>query len=217
MKTITTDTMHRKTHLGVFVFFGVAVLAAAPFIANAAPTADSELTQVITAGALSTDILNESGADVTSPSFAMSAATVSNQQQSVTGTFGTNSQRVTVDNPQAANSGWTLTWNATTPGTGEWVDGGNSYPYNDTIANGRLTVNPAAGSLTSLTGTSTSITLGSSTSFSASSPVTLISAAAGSDDIWNGYVTGISLTQTIPASQPAGSYIMDMTQTVAAI
>ncbi len=217
MKATTTNTTHKKLHLGAFLLFGAALLGA-PLIANAAPTATSELTQEITAGVLSTDILDETGADVASPTFAMNSAVVSTEQQSVTGTFGSNTQRVTVDNPQAANGGWTLTWNATTPGTGEWTDGGsNTYPYNDTIANGRLTVNPVAGTLTSLVGASTSITLGTSTSFSGTSPITLISAAAGSDDIWNGYVTGVGLTQTIPASQPAASYTIDMTQTVAAI
>lgn len=198
------------------MLFGI-VLLSAPLIANAASTATSELTQQITAGVLSTDILDETGADVASPTFAMSAATVSNQQQSVTGTFGSNTQRVTVDNPQAANNGWTLTWNATVPGTGVWTDGGtNTYPYNDSVANGRLTVDPSVGSLTPVVGTSTGITLGSSTSFTGVTPVTLITAAAGSDDVWNGYITGVGLVQTIPASQPAGSYTLDMTQTVTA-
>lgn len=187
-----------------------------PLIANAAPTATSELTQEITSGALSTDIRNESGNVVASPSFAMSAATLSTSQQSVSGTFGSSSQRVSVDNPGGADGGWTLAWNATDAGTGEWISGGESYPYNGSAAAGRLTVNPTVGSLTAVTGTTTGISLGSQADFSGSTPITLLTADASSDNIWNGYVTGIGLTQTIPASQPAGSYTLDMTQTVTA-
>ena len=53
--------------------------------------------------------------------------------------------------------------------------------------------------------------------FSGSNPVTLMSAAATADDIWNGYITGVSLKQDIPAGQQAGTYTLPMTQTVAAI
>lgn len=203
-------------HLGAFLLFGAALLAM-PLIANAAPTATSELTQEISSGALSTDIRNSGGSVVASPSFAMSAATVSTSQQTVTGEFGSNSQRVSVDNPGGADGGWTLAWNATVPGTSEWTDGGNNYAYNGSEAAGRLTINPAAGSLTALTGGSTGLTLGSSGFFSGTTPITLLSADASSADIWNGYITGIDLTQTIPASQPAGSYTLDMTQTVTSI
>ncbi len=60
------------------------------------------------------------------------------------------------------------------------------------------------------------MTLGSQASFTGTTPITLISAAAASADIWNGYVTGIGLSQAIPAAQPLGSYSIDMTQTITA-
>ncbi len=214
--TTTTNTTHKKIHLGIFALFGVAMLAVSPLIANAAPTATSELTQEITSGALSTDIRDASGNIVASPSFAMNAATVSTSQQSVTGTFGSNSQRITVDNPGGADGGWTLALNATTPGTETWTDGSDDYAYNGAESAGRLTVNPAVGSLTAVTGGSTGVTLGTSAFFSGSGAITLLTADGSSANIWNGYVTGIGLTQTIPASQPAGSYTLDMTQTVTA-
>ena len=118
---------------------------------------------------------------------------------------------------RGANNGWTLTLNATTPGTGKWTSGSNTYQYNGNATTGQLTVNPAAGTLTSMIGASTGITLGSQAAFSGTSPVTLISAAAGSDDVWRGYVTGVGLSQAIPAGQAAGTYTLPMTQTVAAI
>ena len=126
-------------------------------------------------------------------------------------------KRISVDNPGGANNGWTLTLNATTPGTGTWSGGAGTYPYNGTAVTGQLTVNPAAGSLTSLVGTSTGITLGSQATFSGTNPVTLISAAASSDDVWRGYVTGVGLSQVIPAGQAPGTYTLPMTQTVAAV
>ena len=107
--------------------------------------------------------------------------------------------------------------NTTTPGTGKWTSGSNTYQYNGNATTGQLTVNPAAGTLTSMIGASTGITLGSQAAFSGTSPVTLISAAAGSDDVWRGYVTGVGLSQAIPAGQAAGTYTLPMTQTVAAI
>lgn len=203
----------QKIALGIVVA-GVAV--ALPTAAYAATTATSQLTQSITAGALATSIRDASGNVVSTPVFGMSSVAASTSQQTATGSFGDNSRRVTVDNPSGANGGWTLTWNATTPGTGTWAGGAGNYAYNGTAATGQLTVNPAAGTLTAVTGGATGVTLGASAAFSGTTPVTLITAAAASADIWNGYVTGIGLSQTIPASQPVGTYTLDMTQTVTA-
>ena len=94
-----------------------------PAIAYAALTADSELTQEIESGDLSTSIRNSSDAVVANPSFAMDAADVSTSEQSTTGVFGTPSQRIAVDNPGGANGGWTLTLNASDPGNSTWSDG----------------------------------------------------------------------------------------------
>ncbi len=185
--------------------------------AYAALTATSTLSQTITAGTLSTDIRNGSNVIVGSPSFSMNSATLSTSQQTVTGTFGTSTQRVSVDNPGGANSGWTLALNATTPGTGVWTSGGNTYAYNGTAAAGQLTVNPSVSTLSVLTGNGTNIAKGTSTAFTSTTPITLLTAAAGADDIWNGYLTGVGLSQTIPASQPAGTYTISMTQTVTAL
>lgn len=201
---------------GGLVIVGVALVGFSS-VTQAAPTASSRLTQSITAGVLSTDIRNASNAVVTNPAFPMTAQTVSTAQQTSTGTFGSNTQRVSVDNPGGANGGWTLTWNATTPGTGTWQSGSDSYAYNGTAATGQLTVNPAAGTVTANTGGTSGVTLAASASFSGTTPVTLMSASASAAQIWNGYATGIGLSQTIPAAQPAGSYTLDMTQTVAAV
>ncbi len=196
----------------------VAVAALAP-LANAATTATSTLSQVIDAGTLSTDIRDASNVIVLAPSFDMSARSISTSQQTSTGTFGTATQRISVDNPGGANAGFSLTLNATDPTNGKWVSGANNYDYKGAASAGQLTVDPSTSTWTALTGTTTNITVGTSAAFTGatSSPITLATASAALEDIWNGYVTGIGLSQTIPANTPAGTYTISMTQTVTAL
>jgi hypothetical protein len=197
----------------------VGLLVAAGPVAYAALTADSQLTQTINAGVLSTSIRDGSGAVVASPSFGMGAATVSTSLQTVTGTFGTASQRITVDNPGASATGFTLALAATGGASATWTDGAKTYPFNGaSSATGQLSVDPSVGTLTAAAGTTTGITKGSPSTFSGggNTPIQLLNAGASSDDVWNGYLTGVGLSQTIPASTPAGSYTISLTQTVAA-
>lgn len=203
------------------IMYAVSVLlsvSAALFgsVAYAALSADSKLTQAVTGGTISTDVRNASNAIVASPSFAMTAITASTGTQVATGTFGSGTQRISVDNPGGANNGWNLSLNAKVPGTSKWTSGADTYMYNGTSVTGQLTINPSAGTLTQLIGTATGITKSGSGAFTSTTPITLLTAAVGSDDIWNGYLTGVSLSQAIPAGQAVGNYSIDMTQTVAA-
>lgn len=208
----------KLTHkLLVLTAVGAVAFTAAP-PAYAALTATSTLSQSITNGTLSTDVRDASNVVVGSPSFSMAARNVSTSQQSTTGTFGTSTQRISVDNPGGANNGFSLTLNATTPGTGVWDDGAShTYPYNSTAALGQLTVDPSVSTWAANVGTTTSITKGTSATFSGSTAITLATTSAALEDIWNGYVTGVGLTQTIPANTVAGTYTISMTQTVAAL
>lgn len=198
----------------------IAFIAALSPAVQAATTADSQLTQTINAGVLSTSVLDAGGSVVVSPSFAMSAGTVStSSQQTVTGTFGSNTQRITVDNPGASDTGFTLTIAATGGASATWTDAAKTYPFNAaTAAQGQLTINAAVGTLTPVVGTATGITKGTSATFSggANTPISLLNAGATSDNVWNGYLTGVSLSQTIPAATPVGNYAISLTQTVAA-
>ena len=202
------------------IVLGVSAFALAtlvvPAAAYAATTANSQLSQSITAGVLSTDIRDASNVVVASPSFALSAVAASTSQQTSTGTFGTASQRISVDNPGGANGGWTLALNGTVPASTKWTSGGNNYLYNGTATTGQLTVNPAAGTITAVTGGATGVTKGASAAFSGGTPITLMTAANTAAPIWNGYITGIGLSQTIPAAQAVGTYTLDLTQTVTA-
>jgi hypothetical protein len=148
----------------------------------------------------------------------MAAKTVSFSQQTSTGTFGDNQNRIYVENPGAANNGWTLTLNALQPGSGEWRSAGSdAYKYNANATTGQLTVNPSAGTITPVIGSGTGVLKNTATAFSGSNPVRLMTASASADKVWAGYITGIGLTQAIPASQSAGTYTLPMVQTVTAI
>lgn len=212
-------TSYQVKNPKLFIAAGALVLSvlAVP-ITYAATNYDSKLTQAITAGTISTDVRTAAGVVVASPSFGMTSVNISNSQQTSTGTFGDSAQRITVDNPGGANSGWTLALQATVPTTGKWVSGANNYDYKGAASAGQLTINPATGTITPVTGGITGVTKGTSASFSGvGSPITLMQAGGTASTIWNGYMTGVGLSQTIPASQPGGTYSIDMTQTVTAL
>lgn len=210
-----------KIQLSSLAVAGVAIMALAVPFAYAQTTADSELTQEINEGILSTSVRDGSGNIVASPTFAMSAISASTSQQTSTGTFGSSTQRITVDNPGGASNGWTLALNATVPGTGNWTTGGGSpstYAYNGvSAAAGQLTVNPQAGTITPVIGGATGVTRGTQATFSGTSAITIMQASSSAAPIWNGYITGIGLSQTIPPAQAVGNYTIDMTQTVTAL
>jgi len=192
---------------------------------------NTDVTQVINAGVLTADIRDASRVTVVSPTFALSTATFSFTCQTTTGTLGTDSQRLYVDNPNTANNGWTLTIAATSGATALWHNVGSTqtFDFNDpTTAGctdgadadskaGQLTINPAAGTLTADCPTCvvTNITKGTSTGFSQATTdsVTLLNASASSDDIGRWYLTGVGLSQTLPGEQPVDSYSINLTIT----
>lgn len=207
-------------------------------VVMAAPNAD--FSQTINAGTLTTDVLDSSRNAVASPSVSMSAKNFSFDCQAggdaSTGTFGTNSERIYVINPSAANDGWTLTVAATDGATARWANVGNTsfIDFNDPTGStagcsdgadtdstaGQMTVDASAGTLTAdcTSCSTTNITKGSSAGFSegVTDSITLLNAASTSDDVWRGYLTGVSASQTIPAETPADTYNLDLTLTVTA-
>lgn len=208
--------INKRISAGALVI--LAGVALPSYVAFAALTANSTLEQEVAVGTLSTDFRTSAGVLVNNPTFTMNPVTVSNAQQTATGTFGETEKRIAVDNPDAADDGWTLTLNASNPATDEWTSSGDSYKFNAaTAADGQLTVDPSGGTLTAVAGGTTGISKGSVATFNSTSPVTLMSASAGAADLTNTTLYGVSLSQTIPASTPAGSYSLTMVQTVAAV
>lgn len=208
----------KQTNLKYLVFAAVGVAMLAGPVAYAADKANSKLEQVIGAGSLSTEFRNSADDVVSTPTFTMGDLDVSNSQQEGTGTYGDDENRAFVDNPGGADGGWTLALNATNPGADKWTTGSLDYDYmGASPAVGQLAVNPDDATITPVIGGADGVSKGTLATFTSTSPITIMQADSSSANIWNGYITGVGLSQTIPASQPAGTYTLDMTQTVAAV
>ncbi len=196
-------------------------------------SATSSFTQTINPGTLTVDIVDGSYVTVGSPSVAMNAATFSFSCQTSTGTFGTASQVIYVKNPNAAKKCWAVALAASSP-TAYWNSAGTKMDFNDPTSSGctdgadtdsykgQMTVDPSVGTLAvgqcASCGTS-NITKGSSAAFNEGTvdSITVLTGAAGSDDIGDWKLTGVAVSQKIPAEQPAASdYSLDLTLSITA-
>lgn len=191
----------------------------------------SNLTQTINPGTLAIDIVNAGYTPVASPSVAMTAVTFSFACQSSTGTFGTATEQIYVQNPDAADDGWSVSIGADLS-TAVWESAGVDFDFNDPgssgcadgatdtdLLGGQLTINPASATLSAgNSGSSvTNISKGSSAGFAEGTidSITLLTAAAGSDDIGDWTLIGVGLSQAIPGKQPAASdYSISLTVTI---
>lgn len=206
----------KKLGVAVVAVFAVAIIAAPA--TYAALTTDSTLSQQITGGVLSTSIRDNTGVVVASPSFTINSVAVSTAAQTATGTFGSSTQRIYVDNPGGADNGWSLSLAAKNGAPATWNDGsGHTYAFNGTTTTGQLTINPSVATLTPTgTNTATGVTRGTQATFTGATPISILVAGNTAEKIWNGYLTGVGVSQIIPASQPAGTYTIELVQTVAA-
>lgn len=222
------------------IFFVVAVIAAViavgiwtTTLVMASPT--SSFTQTVTAGTLSVDVVDGSYVTVASPAVAMSGTSFSFACQTATGTFGTATEQIYVQNPDAADNGWSMTFAASAP-TDFWNSAGTDFDFNDGAGApagcadgadadaliGQMTVDPSGGTLATgqcASCTTTSVTKGSSAAFEQGSvdSITILTGAAGSDDIGDWTLQGVSISQQIPAEQPAASdYSINLTLSIIA-
>lgn len=221
--------------LNLFTALVIAVLLAGTLGAGTYVWASStsSFTQAINAGSLATDIVDAAYTTVASPAMAMSAATFSFKCQTVTGSFGTATEQIYVANPNAANGGWALSL-APTSSTDLWNGTSASFDVNDPTSSGctdgadadskggQMTVNPSAGTLAAglHAGNTTGITKGSSAAFAEGTQTTIavLTAAAGSDDLGDWTLQGVSISQTIPLEQAVdANYTISMVLTIATI
>lgn len=225
--------MKRIVRTCAHIVFAVAAMSLSTYSLVYAAN-DADITQTINAGTLATDIRDASRVPVSNPSYGMSAASFSFTCQTSTGTVGSNTQRIYLDNPDAADNGWTLTIAATSGATDVWENSGASqtFDFNDPTTSGcadgadtdsrpgQLTLDASAGTLTTdcVSCVTTNITKGSSAAFSqgVTDSITILNAAAGSNDIGRWYLTGVSASQTIPAEQAVDSYDINLTVTATA-
>lgn len=184
-------------------------------------------------GSLTADIVDGSGASVASPSVDFASINTSLACQANSGTFGTASQKLRVNN-STTNGYWTLAIAATGGSTASWSNGTNSYDFNDSNGApagcsdggdtdslaGQLSIDPSAGTLTPQASCSSSgITKGSASAFNQGivDSITLLSAAGSQTNCYYD-LTGVSLSQQLPAETPANAapYTINLTITVTA-
>jgi len=184
----------------------------------------SNFKQTINPGTLATDIVDASYVSVSSPSVTMSSSTFSFECSSSSGIFGTASEQIYVSNGHAANDGWTLSLAASSP-SDLWASAGTPFDFNNPAGSGctggQMTVNPSAGAVTGAPSYSTTgIVKGSAASFSqgVTDTVTLLSAAASSLNAGKWVLTGVDVSQAIPAEQPAATdYNINMVLSIVAL
>ncbi len=186
-----------------------------------------------TGGTLTGDIVDGSYNSVSNPTMTMNAVTFSFSCQTATGTFGTSSQRIYVNNNNGASDGWTLTIATTDGPTALWSAGTPKYDFNDPTSSGctdggdadsyggQMTINPSVATLTvgQCSSCSTNnVSKGTSASFvqGTTDSITLLSATAASDDVGDWVLTGVTISQTIPAEQAVNTYSINLTLTVTA-
>lgn len=181
-------------------------------------------------GTLTTDIVDATGASVSTSTINFNPTLFSFNFQTATGTFGTTSEKIRVNNT-TSNQQWSLSIGATAGPTALWQGVTNAYDFNDPTANavdgadadlygGQMTINASTGTITPKSGcTIAGLTLGSSWAFSqvAMDSITLLTAgvAAQSNCYWD--LTGVSVSQTIPKEQEADAYSLSMTLSIIAI
>jgi hypothetical protein len=204
------------------IFAAIATLLV-PAVALAATT--PTLNQTVNDGALTADILqSDDNTPVASPTVGFTALNRSFSCQTNTATLGDTDNRIYVTNFDDVTTGFHVTMAASSP-TATWTDTTHSYDFNDPTGstagctNGQLTVDASGADVTlncNSACNAASITKGTSTGFNqgTTDAVTLFTNA--STEAWRGYITGIDLSQKIPASQEAGVYSLGMTITAAA-
>ncbi|NLC31300.1 MAG: hypothetical protein GX765_04595 [Candidatus Moranbacteria bacterium] len=148
---------------------------------------------------------------VINPSVGFSGVTYNWNAQQSTGTLGISSQKIRVSNTTSTPA-WTLSV-AATANTNLWTSGGNTYDFNDSATNGRLNINPSGITITPQSGcNNTGLTSGSSAYFvqGTQDSINLITAgaSAGTNCYWD--VTGVEMTQDIPAAQAIGNYSLNL-------
>ncbi|MFA6183476.1 MAG: hypothetical protein WC682_00045 [Parcubacteria group bacterium] len=171
-------------------------------------------TTTLNAGSLGGDIVDDVGNTVANPSVSFSTGLYNWSSQQSTGTLGISTQKIRITNTSGTPS-WTLSI-AAAANTNLWTSGGNTYDFNDTVTTGRLNVDPSVSTITPQGGCSTTgLSKGSSTYFSQGTQDSVNLVVAGGTAQTNCYwdITGISMTQDVPASQLVGSYGLNMVLT----
>ena len=212
----------------------VYVITDGGYIRYALASATSNFQYTINAGTLAVDIVDASYVTVGSPSVVLNTGTFSFTCSTATGTFGSASQVIYVSNPDAADNGWVVSL-AGSATTAVWDSSGTDFDFNDATGSGctdgadagdtvggQMTVDPSVGTLAvGQCGScvTTNVTKGSSNAFveGTTNSITVLTGAAGSNDIGDWKLTAVSISQKVPAEQPAASdYDINMVLSIVA-
>lgn len=182
----------------------------------------------IVSGILSIDIVDNNGISVENPVFALDQKTFSYSNSNSSGLFGFNNQKIRISNT-TSNPSWSASLSATYGSGAYWTNGSASYDFNDSTLNaedgfdsdvigGQMSVDPlSSGSITPKSGgNSTGVSLSGLSSFieSVQNSVTIAtsSSTAQTNSYWD--IMGINILQSIPAGQPSGEYLINLTLTI---
>jgi hypothetical protein len=166
-------------------------------------------------------MVDQSGFTIANPSFDFENLLFSFDHQDSHAEFSTSSQRMRVYNP-TTNETWTANLSGSAPGA-QWVSGSNTYDFNDSTGsgytNGQMTFDPSSGTISGVSGCSTSnISKGNSDSFVQASvdsiDIMTASAGAATSCRWDFLGSADNITQKIPASQAVGNYSITMLLTI---
>lgn len=178
------------------------------------------------------DIVNGSGVSVASPSVVLPVKSFGFTCQTATGTLGVASEKLRVTNTTSSPA-WQLSIAPTAGPTASWSNGSTNYDVNDPTTagcsdggdadafKGQLSINPSVSTITPvLTGcTTTNLTKGASSAYNQGTvdSIVLLTANTSAQINCEWDLTGVALSQTIPAEQASGSYTMGLTVTLIAI
>lgn len=228
-----TNYSLRKLNFGLAIFLAVFMVSSLIVVSYTSASATSSWTQVIGSGTLSVDIVDAATSTIASPYLNLDNATFSFTCQATTGTFSTSTQQIYIQNPDAADGGWSVTLAAANPAN-VWDGAASDFDFNDPTGSGctdgadagdtvggQMTVDPSAGVI--MVGdcaacSTANVSAGSSFAFSegVKDDITIVTGAAGSDDVGDWAIRTISISQTIPAEQGAASdYTISMVLSIA--
>jgi len=175
---------------------------------------------------ISIDIVDDTFTTIANPTIDMSATSFSSNCQTVTGTLGTASKQIYIDNrPTGVQNGWDVTLAAANVAIG-WTSSSSSYDFNNSsgsgCTSGQMTIDASSATLDygqdETTDIVTGILKGSSTAFNQGvvDSITLLSGDSSSDESGDWTIQGINISQKIPAQQAVGNYTLQMVISVIA-
>lgn len=208
------------------IIIGSVVAGAIVLLGGAAAYASNttQLTQVIDTGTLTSDIVTSGGTPQNTPTLTLDQVTASGSTQTTSATYPSGTDQVFINNPGAASTSWNLSIAATAGPTAKWArsGGGADFDFNDPAGsgatNGQMTVDASNATL-SVTAPNTSTGISVNPTAEAFEEgvldgITLVSATGSFQSVWQGYLTGVEISQKIPAGQAAGTYNISLTQTI---